>query len=412
MENKSNPKRQKRKKWLKFRHKVVKFLLRYTLGVFCKIKYRISIKPLGEKNERQYLVLYNHQTAFDQFFVGVSFKKPVYYVASEDLFSMGFLSKLIKYLVEPIPIKKQTTDVKAVLNCMRVAKEGGTIAIAPEGNRTYSGKTEYIKPSIVSLVRALKIPVAFYKIEGGYGVHPRWSDKVRRGKMQSYVSRILEVDEIAELSDDELLSVIKSELYQNEGRADAEFLSAHQAEHLERAIYVCPECGISEFESNADVIKCKHCGLAVKHNPNKTLVGINRSFPFAFVTEWYDYQSEFVNNFDSKSNTDTHLYTEKTHFSEVMLYKKKHVLEKEVSLSLYGDRVEVKGEISGSLTFCFDEISAVVVLGKNKLNIYHGGRLYQFKGDKRFCALKYVNLYYRYKNLTSNEEHEEFFLGV
>jgi 1-acyl-sn-glycerol-3-phosphate acyltransferase len=63
--------------------------------------------------------------------------------------------------------------MKAVKTCVRVAKEGGTIAIAPEGNRTYSGVTESIKPSITGLIRLLRIPVAIFRIEGGYGVHPR-----------------------------------------------------------------------------------------------------------------------------------------------------------------------------------------------------------------------------------------------
>lgn len=110
------------------------------------------------------------------------YRGPVYYVASEDLFSNGFVSGLLRYAVAPIPIRKQTTDIRSVMNCIKVAKEGGTIAIAPEGNRTFSGRTEYIKPSIVGLVRVLKLPVAFIRIEGGYGVQPRWSDVVRKGK--------------------------------------------------------------------------------------------------------------------------------------------------------------------------------------------------------------------------------------
>ena len=101
------------------------------------------------------MILFNHQTALDQFIVGSAFKGPIYYVATEDIFSMGFVSDLLRFAVNPIPIKKQTTDVGAVMNCIRVAKEGGTICIAPEGNRTYSGKTEYINPAIVPLAKKL-----------------------------------------------------------------------------------------------------------------------------------------------------------------------------------------------------------------------------------------------------------------
>ena len=115
----------KRKQWVRPRHTLIRNLAFLVLAPWSRLKYGIRVKKLGEKKERQYLIIMNHQTAFDQFFVGMAFKRPVYYLASEDLFSLGFLSTLLKWAVAPIPIKKQTTDVQAVMNCLRVAKEGG-----------------------------------------------------------------------------------------------------------------------------------------------------------------------------------------------------------------------------------------------------------------------------------------------
>ena len=59
----------------------------------------------------------------------------------------------------------------------------------------------------------------------------------------------------------------------------------------------------------------------------------------------------------------------------------------------------------------FDEVTAAACLGRNKLNIYHGSMVYQFKGSKRFNALKYVNFYYRYKNIKRGDLSGEF-LGL
>ena len=145
--------KEKKKPWIRFRHRVVRNVLFPTLGTYSRLTYGIHIEKFREQGDRQYLILFNHQTAFDQFFVGMAFRGPVYYLASEDLFSNGWVSSVIRYLVAPIPIKKQTTDIAAVKRCLTVAKEGGTIAIAPEGNRTYSGKTEYINPAIVALAK-------------------------------------------------------------------------------------------------------------------------------------------------------------------------------------------------------------------------------------------------------------------
>ena len=395
-----------KKKWIKLRHGIVRNILYWTLGTYTKIKYNIKIDKFKGQEKRPYLVLFNHQTAFDQFFVGMSFRGPVYYLASEDLFSNGFVSSLIRYLAAPIPIKKQTTDVRAILNCMRVAKEGGTIAIAPEGNRTYSGRTEYMSPSIAPLARKLGLPIALYRIEGGYGVHPRWSDSVRRGRMHSYVSEVISPEEYEGISDDELFARIERGLYVNEAVVDGEYKSKTAAEYLERAMYVCPFHGLSRFESSGDTIRCLECGRRVRYGSTKELFGEDFDFPFSFVSEWYDHQSDYINSLDTRKLTKTAIYTDTADLYEVIPYKKKVLIEKGVKLSLYGDRLLV-----GDCVYGFGSVSAITVLGRNKLNMYFDGKIYQFKSDKRFCALKYVQIFNRHKNILKGDENATF-LGL
>lgn len=404
-------KQKKQKKWIKPRHRVITELARVVLAPYTRLRFGVKVERFKAQGDRQYLVLYNHQTSFDQFFVGMAFRKPVYYLASEDIFSLGWLSELLRYAVEPIPIKKQTTDVSAIRNCVRVAKEGGTIAIAPEGNRTYSGRTEYINPSIVSLAKILKLPIALFRIEDGYGVQPRWSDSVRKGKMRAYISRVIEPEEYAQMTTDELFGQIRDGLDVREDRVTGTFKSDRQAEYLERAIYVCPECGLSAFESQGDVMTCKGCGRKVRYLPTKELQGVGWDCPFHFVADWYQYQADFVNGLDTAAMTDKPLYRERAQLSEVILYKKKQLLRSEVQLALYGDRIVVDEGTAEELLLPFDEVSAAVVLGRNKLNIYHQDHVYQFKGDKHFNALKYVHLCFRYKNI-SKGEYDGIFLGL
>ena len=401
----------KKKKWIKFRHKVVRNLAYAVLYPYSRIKYGIRVTKFKEQGDRPYLVLFNHQTGFDQFFVGMAFRGPIYYVASEDIFSMGKVSDLLRYLVAPIPIKKQTNDARAVINCAKVAKEGGTIALAPEGNRTYSGVTEYIKPSIVGLVRFLRLPVAFYKIEGGYGVQPRWSDVKRRGVIRCGVSCVMEPEEFKDMTDDELYQRICQELYVDEYQIEETYSHKKKAEYLERAIYVCPHCGLSEFESRGDVISCKKCGKRICYGEDKRLRGDGWDFPFSTVTEWYRYQIDFVNGLDFTKTPDRLIYEDTVTLSEVILYHGKKVLCEGASWRLYGDRFVVNEGSAGELVLPFSELSVVTVLGKNKLNVYHGGTVYQIKGSERMNALKYMNFYYRYKNLTEEVENCEF-LGL
>ena len=411
METKEKTKKKKKESWCKFRHKVVISLIRPFFHPYVRWKYGIRVEKFRESKDRPYLILLNHQTAFDQFFVGLAFKNPVYYVATEDIFSMGWVSSLIRWLVAPIPIKKQTTDVAAVMNCIRVAREGGTICIAPEGNRTYSGRTEYMNPAIAGLARKLKLPILLFRIEGGYGVQPRWSDGTRRGKMRAYVSRVIEPEEAAAMDNDTLLAQIREGLYVDEAVADARFKSEKRAEYLERAVYVCPWCGLSAFESKGNRIRCCTCGKTVEYGADKSLKGVDCDFPFPFVKQWYDYQQSYVNELDVTAMTEKAAFTDRADVSKVILNHRKEPFRADSAISLYGDRVVIDEGTQQALVLPFGEVEAVSVLGRNKLNIYYGKDVLQFKGSPHFNALKYVNFYYRYKNIVRGNADGKF-LGI
>lgn len=400
-----------KKRWIKYRHRVVRNIAYAVLSPYAKIKYGIHVERFKEQGKRPYLILMNHQTAFDQFFIGMTFKGAVYYVASEDLFSNGWVSSLLRWLVAPIPIKKQTADVSAVLACARVAKEGGTIAIAPEGNRTYSGRIGYMNPAIASLAMHLKLPIALVRIEGGYGVQPRWSDVVRKGSMRVGVARVIEPQEYEKMSRQELLSEIETTLWVDEAKADGTYKSAELAQYLERAMYVCPYCGLSEFESRGCEIECKKCGRKIRYGTDKRLSGVGFDFPFEFVGGWYDYQEEFVRKLDLDKYIDSPIYKDTANLSKVIVYKRKERLCENASVELYGDKIIISGEGLEKMILSFDEVSAVTVLGRNKLNIYHGKDLYQLKGGKRFNALKYVNIYYCRKDVRKGDMNGKF-LGL
>ena len=397
------------KTWIKKRHRFFTELARIVMTPIVRRKYGLKPEKFKEQGDRAYLVLYNHQTPFDQFFVGMSFRGAIYYVATEDIFSLGFLSSLLRFAVAPIPIVKSTTDLKAVKTCIRVAKEGGTIAIAPEGNRTYSGKTEYINPAIASLAKKLGLPIALYRIEGGYGVQPRWSDKTRKGTMRAYVSEVIEPEVYAAMTNDALMEAIREGLSVNEGTTGGTFRSDKKAEYLERAVYYCPYCGLSKFESGGNEIACLTCGRRIVYGEDKRLTGVGFDFPFGSVAEWYDAQSAYVGDLDLSAYTENPVFTDSADLYDVELNRKKQLIREGASVRLFGDRIEIDAD--KPIVLHFSDLRAATVLGRNKLNLYAPDRTYQLRGDRRFNALKYVNLYYRSKNIDRGDVNGKF-LGL
>ena len=138
--------------------------------------------------------------------------------------------------------------------------------------------------------------------------------------------------------------------------------------------------------------------------PNQRLEGMGCDFPFPDMARWYAYQCDYVNQVETLSHLETPFYRDTVTLSRVEPYKKKEVLEENATLLLYGNRLQ-----AGAKTLFFEDIRVITVLGKNKLNIYHKDDLYQIKGDCRFNALKYMNLYWRNKNQTAGGGD---FLGI
>ena len=398
--------------WVKPYHKFLQNTLAGILYPYVRWKYHIEVTPFRDKEQRPVLIVLNHQTGFDQFFPYMAFDRPIYFVASEDIFSLGWVSDIIRFLAAPIPIKKQSSDLRAVRTALQIAKEGGSIALAPEGNRTFDGKMCYINPAIIGLIKLLKMPVACFRIEGGFGIHPRWSDVIRKGNMKAYVSRVIEPEEYRRASDEELMQMLLEGIGVDETQIADQYHSPQLAEYVERAIYVCPDCGLSTFESHGDLVECRNCGRKVRYLPDKTLQAADgRQLAFRDLSDWYQYQSNFVRGLDLTLYYDTPAYEDQVQLSEVILYKRKNILAKNAKLKLYGNRIEVSG---GDFAACwhFDETDTVTVLGKNKINIYVDGKVYQIKPDKRFNALRYVNLFYHYKSIVKGENDGKQFLGL
>ena len=158
------------------------------------------------------------------------------------------------------------------------------------------------------------------------------------------------------------------------------------------------------------MIECLACHRRVRYLPTKELKGEGFELPFRFVADWYDYQSSFINSLDPQKYTDEPMYVETADIREVIPCVDKKLIAENARVTLYGDRLTVEHE-GGSFNFVFEETHAITVLGKNKLDIYHGDKIYQLKGSPRFNALKYVHIYHRAENIRKGDLNATF-LGL
>ena len=389
----------KKKKWCKVRHKFWFTIMRPIFSFLFWKKYGYKAENYKLDRKQNYLIICNHSCSLDPFMLGKSFFRPIYFVASDDLLKNGFISKIMKHTVAPIPIRKGTMDISSIRNCISIAKEGGTIGIFPEGNRTYSGEISYLGINLVKFIRKLDLPLIIYHIDGGYGLDPRWGKKSRRGKgSRGYVQRLLSKEELCSLKDEELLKIINTNLSQ-EISPSLRFKSKEKAEYLERVLFVCPKChALETLVSEKNAIRCKCCSLEATYEEDLSFSSNDPSFKFKKVSEWMNYQKEYLKDLAIEENKVL-LGDEKVTLISCLEGKEKEV-ELVGKLQMNSKSFIIKGE--KEIQFFFKDIKQVENQGKHKLLFYIGKDYYEFKGGERFSSYKYYLMFNRINNTLEN----------
>ena len=289
------------KKYVKFRHRFYFTALR-PIAQLLACRYHFKTKKETLDKEQNYLILSNHQSFLDPAFVAISLRRPIYFVASDALWSRKWYIRLLLYAFGPIPIRKGTVDVSCIRTLHSVVKEGGTVAVFPEGNRQWNDNCFHIERSVVKLVRLLKIPVILYNFHGGYGVQPRWGKGIRKGKYTGGMKEIISVEQIKAMNDDELYEKIVSGLKVVDSESGELYRSNRRAEYLERELFVCPRCGAQDtLVSCGNEITCTGCGFTALYGEDLRLTSSDPDFCFGRLAEWYEYQLRYVRGFDIES---------------------------------------------------------------------------------------------------------------
>ncbi|MBU1261341.1 (d)CMP kinase, partial [bacterium] len=110
-------------------------VVKMALHLFFKIYFRLSIE--GKENVPQYgaIVAMNHLSFLDPPIVGVAIqKRQLHYFAKEELFSIPFLSWLIKRL-NSFSVKREGFSREAIEKAVRILENNGMVLVFPEGTR-------------------------------------------------------------------------------------------------------------------------------------------------------------------------------------------------------------------------------------------------------------------------------------
>ncbi len=277
------------------KHRFVYAFFRPLVNVFLKIRFGYQHQPATDLPD-QYIVLSNHTTDYDPLFVGVSFKRQMYFVASEHIARWKLAYRFLQFGFAPITRRKGTVASSTVKEMMRHLKKGANVCLFAEGVRTWDGVTGPIHPSTAKMIQHSGCALVTYRIEGGYFVSPLWGvGKPRRGAIRGGVQQVYTKEQLAEMTVEEIHRAIETDLYEDayarQETAPTPYRSKKAAEQMETLLFVCPYCGMRDtFSSHGDTVSCQACHRAFTYDA----YGFLHDAPFYTVKELSDWQKEQV----------------------------------------------------------------------------------------------------------------------
>jgi 1-acyl-sn-glycerol-3-phosphate acyltransferase len=229
--------------------------------------YKISANISSELKEfdQPYLLLSNHYGRYDPFIISHFIKKRPNFISSDAILRDKVIGTLFKGL-GAMPKKKGVRDSHIIREMVKVVQNGGALSLFPEGTRTWSGETQFMDPSIAKLVRLLKVPVITARMKGAYAFDPRWAKSIRRASMEIDYKLAIDKEDVSTLSEDEILTIIRRELYQDDVEYQrvkkTQIRSNKRAEHIDLVLFQCPDClsfaGFNDSGNNFSCINCSH----------------------------------------------------------------------------------------------------------------------------------------------------------
>lgn len=329
------------------------------------------------------LVVCNHVTNYDPILMATCFPKDlIHVVASEHLFRLGFVSKIIRYIADPIPRRKATTGADTAMACLRKLRQGESVAIFVEGECTWDGITAEVIPSTGRLAKMSKATLLTCRLEGGYLTAPRWGKGIRPGKMSGRVIGVYPPEELKTMDPDQIEELVRrdihTDIWQQQRMAPVAYRSRRRAENLQTVLYLCPACRkVGSLDSRGKHLFCS-CGQRWEFTEFGNFAP---AAPFENIAQWDAWQKEEVAAQYAQGGL--------TLRDEAVIPYRLEADHQQTKLPTAPLVLEGNTLRCGTLQWELTQIDDLALVQSRNLLLHAGGDYYQLKGPKGCSMRKY-----------------------
>src|SRR5439155_8535974 len=118
------------------------------------------------------LLIANHESFIDPILVGVAAGRHLAFLARKTLFKTAFKRALLQTL-NAVPIDQEGVGKEGIRNIIKKLQSGHAVLVFPEGERSWDGNFQALRPGIALLLDRVAVPIVPVGVAGAFEAWPR-----------------------------------------------------------------------------------------------------------------------------------------------------------------------------------------------------------------------------------------------
>lgn len=194
-----------------------------TLGFSLRTEGSLNMPDRGPA-----LLIANHQSFLDPLAIGLAARRRLCYLARKTLFTNPVFGAFL-HSVGSVPVDQEGVAKEGLKTVLELLRAGKPVLVFPEGERTWTGQMQPLKPGIHLLIKRAGVPIVPVGVAGAYDALPRtrtlptlcplfWP--AGKGSVAVSIGRPLPAERYQGLSRDAVLGEMFKEIHAVQQRAE------------------------------------------------------------------------------------------------------------------------------------------------------------------------------------------------